>query len=54
MEVDVRTPKGKKLFEWNPETKTITIVAKKRRYQVELKNDAGKPDYKVKEQKQIL
>lgn len=54
MEVDVRTPKGKKLFEWNPETKTITIVAKKRRYQVELKDDAGRPDYKVKEQKQIL
>lgn len=54
MKVDVRTPKGKKLFEWNPETKTITIVAKKRRYQVELKDDAGKPDYKVKEQKQIL
>lgn len=54
MEVDVRTPKGKKLFEWNPETKTITIVSKKHRYQVELKDDAGKPDYKVKEQKQIL
>lgn len=54
MEVDVRTPKGKKLFEWNPETKKITIVLRKHRYQVELKDDAGKPDYKVKEQKQIL
>ncbi len=35
MEIDIRTPKGKKLFEWNPETKTITIVIKKHRYQVE-------------------
>lgn len=54
MDVDVRTPNGKKLFEWNPETKTITIVSKKHRYQVELKDEAGKPDYKVSEQKQIL
>lgn len=54
MEVDVRTPKGKKLFEWNPETKTITIVAKKHRYQVELKDDAGKPCYKVSEEKEIV
>ena len=54
MEVDVRTPKGKKLFEWNPETKTITIVLRKHRYQVELKDDAVKPGYKVSEQKEIV
>ena len=50
MEVDIRTPNGKKLFEWNPKTKTITIVTKKHRYKVELNDDAGKPSYTVSEQ----
>ncbi len=51
MKVDIRTPNGKKLFEWNPKTKTITIVAKKHRYKVELKEDAEKPSNTVSEQK---
>ena len=47
MKIDIRTPTGKKLFEWNPENKTITIVFKKHRYQVELRCDNRKPYYKV-------
>ena len=52
MDYDVRTPMGKKLFEWNPETKTITIIARKHRYKVQLKEKDGKPDFKVSEQKE--
>lgn len=29
MQIEIRTPKGKKLFEWNPETNVIIIVLKK-------------------------
>ncbi len=53
MKIDVRTSNGKKLFEWNPKTNTIIIVSKKHRYQVELKDDAMKPDYRISEEKPI-
>lgn len=52
MKIDVRTLKGKKLFEWNPQQKTITIVVKQHRYHVELKDDCDIPNYKVSEEKQ--
>ena len=50
MRIEVRTPTGKKLFEWNPQKQTITIVSKQHRYCVELQDDGNKPEYKVSEQ----
>lgn len=49
MQIEIRTPNGKKLFEWNPETNTITIVFRKQCYCVELNGNAQ--DYQVTEQK---
>jgi len=51
MKIDIRTQNGKKLFEWNPQQKTITIVVKQHRYCVELTDDCDTPNYKVSEEK---
>ncbi len=41
MQIEIRTPKGKKLFEWNPETNAIIIVLKKQCYHVEFWNESN-------------